>query len=401
MRRILKEIPELVTILRKEKARERDFVVKQIAMMVQGTDQPGRITIELESGGDTPRDRKFGIQSQAHSQVAEKADIPGRYYKRMLGGDEADRGLLAKNLNHWFRKDGSKRRLVRCVDQEIRAFLSDRYRPISHLDLLTTAVQVMTGQYTETAGKPWAKGARAFSWHLSPTRLDVSLVNPCIWVNMDDERPKVGTIDPGTDFGGTPDSWHTWMKTNQPGGVFPACRIRNSETGHGGLTIEGGLYEAVCDNSAHIGLSLSKIHLGKQLQEGLLQDVWSTETLKKQNQLIFAQTADIIRGVFEPEQLQKHVLMFKGLESVAVPNVTIAAGRIAELPGMTEEVRDEILAFYNASTEARGNLHDFTRAVTGAAHAFREIKPEVASELETLGGEFIKGGERRLAALKA
>lgn len=404
--RVLKDIPELVETLREQRTREQDFVVKQDAMVALAGNKPEQISVRLKSnaekkdGLERADNQPYTIQPQVHAQLAEKADIPGRYYRKMLGGPVEDRNLLVTNLNHWWGNETGKRRLVRCVDRDIRAVLSDRYRPISHLDLLTTAVQVITGQYVFDTNKTWAKGARCFSWQMSPTKMDVSLVNPCIWATMDDKEPQVGTINDSEMDWEQFNGWHTWMKSTKKGGVFPACRIRNSETGHGGLTVEGGLYEAVCDNTAHVGVSLAQIHLGKQLQEGMLQEMWSAQTIKKQNQVIFSKVADIIRGVFNPDELLKNVKKFKSLEDIAVENVTNAAGRVSELSGMTEGVRDEILAFYNSSTQARGNLYDFTRAVTGAAHAFRQEKPDVASGLESLGGQFIKRGEAQLVELK-
>lgn len=394
--RILQDIPELVVRLRAEKARERDLLVPQGAIEAEvaefaGEGETGPSLSVITAKGT----EKFLIMPQVHGQLAGKQDIPKKYYDRMAMGDAKDQALWAANLNHWLHKEPKKRRFIRLVDDQVRGFLGTRYRPISHLDLLTSIVQVISGQINEGPG--WAKGARCFNWKLDPMKMDVEFVNPLITLDLDN-------LDKGVQFHEPKDvpqndDGHMWLRPEGqqggPGGghlVMPTMRVRNSETGFGLMTLNGGLYEAICANTSHVGIGMSQIHVGKELTEG---DIWSADTLRKISEVIFAKVIDLTRSMFEPGQLLKVAMKFKGLETEEV-DAKEAANLVMELPGMNEGVRDEILEAYYSHTKHRDNMFDFQRAVTGAAHAFRADKPEVATALEELGGAIIEKGKKAL-----
>jgi hypothetical protein len=391
--RKLKDIPALVETLRVEKARQKDYLVPSAAIELMvtgggsGKDKPGL----LFPGQDEAVNLE--IMEQAHQQISGKLDIPMRYYRRMLDGGPHDIELLALNVNHWLFQAKHKKRFIRTIDGKVRAFLGSRYRPISHLDLVTTAVQVVTGLEADGHEQPWAKGARCFSWALSPTNLDVEFVQPCIQVDLNALDKGVITRDPADFF--IPDSPnHGWLRAQGGGMLFPTVRIRNSETGHGGLTVEAGLYEAICDNTAHLGVSLAQVHVGRELTEA---EVWSPDTHRRINEVIFAKTRDVVRAAFNPESLLKWARAFKGLEDISVVDVREAASQVIEITGLAEGVRDDILEAYRTMTQARGNLFDFQRAITGAAHAHRENDYDTATKLEDFGGKLIASGGGALA----
>lgn len=384
--RIVKDIPELVQTIRAQQARCRDLVVANGGVEFRGEESELAVSI---------RDAAYTVQAQAHGQIAQKfGGIPMTYYSSML--ERKAGGLLATNLNHWRAAQAGegKKHLIRLIDDEIRAVLSDRYRPISHLDVLTTAVQVVTGQDGAAgAEKPYARGAVCFSWTVTPTHLDIAIMNPGLQVDLKHpekgvQRNPAGRYDPDA-----PD--HGWVRANGDGKahwLFPAVFLKNSETGHGGLSVEVGLYEALCDNAARIGTNLVQRHLGRQIDETM--EYISAETFKKENVLIFSKVSDIVRNAFDPELLNLNALKMAGLAKVEV-DVKEAVDAIVELPGMTDGLRDDIFAAYSP-LGAKDTLLDVQRAVTAAAHAVRETEPEKAIELEKLGGAIIEKGRAAL-----
>ena len=414
-KRKLVDIPELVERLRDEKSRQKDYLADQGSMevsvatnIVVGADkQPKEVPeFRLSLGNGV----NVGVLDQAHGQIAGKLDIPKRYYDRMLKGIKEDVDLLADNVNHWLEKQGKKRRLIRTIDGLTRAYLGSRYRPLSHLDVVTQAVMVVTGQEPDSHDQPWAKGARCFSWALNPMKLDVEFVNPCITVDLNhlDQGFKIEDFKHDKDNGGGGTGFvyagHGIQESSngaqggwwhKPGTlrVMPTVRISNSETGHGGLTVTAGLYEAICDNTSHIGQSLAQIHIGGELKE---DELWSPETQQKINAVIFSKVRDVTRNAFNPELLLTWAKRFKGLEEVQVHNVKEAVGHVIELGGLNEDLRDDILAAYHGMTEARGNLFDLQRAVTGTAHVIREKDADIAGKLEDLGGLMIEWGAKVL-----
>ncbi len=385
MKRIVKDIPELVSELRHQSARETDFVVPAPYMTLAPEGAGVRLEFLTKDGIKVSR----GIQSQAHPQIADKLEIPRAYYERMLARTPE---LLCVNANWWLRRMGSKKSLIRSIDDEVRAVLSARYRPLSHLDLLTTAVQVIAGRDGEAGDdRPWARGARAFTWHLSPTNLDVCLLNPGMAVDLEDLSRGVRFLENVT-FSDEP---HSFAGAGL-GLVFPAARIRNSETGHGKLSVQSGLFEGVCSNSAWLPVDLAQRHLGHELDE---EDALSPETYRKMNAAIFSKVADVLRQVFDPEAFLSSCRKFKGLEEVAM-SVTEAADKIVRLPGITEAIRDEILAAYQPLKPERQTLLDVQRAVTAVAvHMHNREEHERAFALEDLGGALIEKGEKAITSI--
>lgn len=66
------------------------------------------------------------VTDHAHGQIAQRLDIPAKYYNRMRSEAPA---LLAANVNNWFQEQ-PERRMIRTLDGKARAFLSDRYRRV-------------------------------------------------------------------------------------------------------------------------------------------------------------------------------------------------------------------------------------------------------------------------------
>ena len=209
--------------------------------------------------------------------------------------------------------------------------------------------------------------------------------------------------DSGTVNG--PDSHQTltadgrgWFQRSKDTGkhlVFPAAFLSNSETGHGGLNVQVGLYEAVCDNTCKIGQDFARRHIGRDLEEG---DLYSSRTMEKMNVAIFAKVADTIRAAFDPTLLLENAKKMKGLQDVEVEDVKDAVSSIVQLDGITEGVRDDIFAAYKPLQVGRDTLLDVQRAVTASAHAVRESDADLADNLEQVGGNIV---ERGLAALTA
>jgi len=381
--RIYRDIPELVKVLRDQKARVKDMIVPSEKMSFVGDEDGLALSVEGKA---------YGIQEQVHPQLAGKFWISGHYYSALREKKAFD--LLATNLEYWRERSKGENRLVRLIDADVRGFLSDRYRPIDHLDIATIAIQVVTGRDAEGGKeKPWAKGAKAFDWGLTPTRMNLGFFNPGIQINLCDLKAGVQFNKPG---GYDPDAPnHGWVKGAKEEGahwVFPAGFVENSETGHGGASVQVGLFEAACDNSSRIGTNLVKRHLGESLEN---EDFYSPETLRKRNSLIFAQIADVFRSVFDPELFLANAKKMKGLAEIEI-EVKEAVAEIVKLPGMTEEVRDDILAAYEPLQDGKDTLLDVQRAVTAAAHAHRQKSIDTAIALEELGGAMIEKGVRAL-----
>jgi hypothetical protein len=400
--RVLRDIPALVEILRDQKARTSDVVAPRgkLEFLNDTVRVDDRTTTELvlRVVSKDYEPKTYRIQPQVHGQFASRFEIPKKYYDRM---NAEARNLLVENLEVWRKHSAKEKNLVRLIDDQVRGFVGSRYRPISHLDLVTTAVQVITGADAGSKeAEPWGLGARCFDWGISPTNLRIGFVNPCLQVDLNNldrgvvqvpEAEAMKVFNEGGD--------HSFRKAG--GGdiehpMFPCAFIKNSETGHGGLNVQGGLYESVCDNTCAVGTDFVRRHIGRDLEEG---DFYTSKTYEKLNTAIYAKVADCIRNVFDPELLLSNARKMKGLEEEEA-DIKTAVDSIVKLPGMTEDLRDDILSSYQPLKQGKKTLLDVQRAVTAAAHGRREAEPEKAEALEALGGAIVERGAAALVPAK-
>jgi len=326
-----------------------------------------------------------------HDQLAEKLGIPSKYYERMATTAPA---LLARNANHWLR-ESSKRHLIRGFKTEDgriigRAFLSDRYRVLDHADLAVTALRAAL---EATSGRDLPPPV-CFGWNLSERSFDLLLVSPHICADLlsDDPMPPdvQQSIVETVALGGDPA--HEVMKVrseHDQGGrrlIFAGIRIRNSETGRGGFRVEVVGLDWVCKNRAIRGIEMAQVHLGRALNEELLT---SPETRAKENEVIFMKAADAVRGAFDHETWDKLVDTLRQSRKVRILPITEAVDAVARREGLTDAVKNGVLAAYRREVADHDTLFDLQNAITAVARETRNpmdgaADPDRAEDLEML-----------------
>src|SRR5271165_2228244 len=115
-----KSLSELAAELDRQNAAKKDYLAdtRRLALAKDGA------TLEGVNGGMPLRDT-------AHAQMSAVLQIPKPYYDRMRH-DAPD--LLADNVNRWLRQQPATK-LIRCMDNQVRAILSDSYRPLDNYEL--------------------------------------------------------------------------------------------------------------------------------------------------------------------------------------------------------------------------------------------------------------------------
>ena len=221
---------------------------------VEGKPERSPIVLTIPNGNGPMR---FGIRHLAHSQIAQKLAIPERYYQRMASNAP---DLLAANVNHWLAVEDGKR-LLRTLDGHVRAFLSERYRPLDNFDFLEVVLPIIQANHLEIV-----------SCEITESRLYLKCVNHKLQGEI-----RVGEIV-------------------QAGAVFS-----NSEVGQGTLRIEQMTYTLRCANGA-IGSSLMrKVHLGRTGGSGDGEaDAWemfSDRTRQLSDSALWHQVRDVAQTV--------------------------------------------------------------------------------------------------------
>lgn len=352
---------DLAEILKDQQARKVDVVAPASAVRSEGGvwHVKGADPV-LTADGVTASAGAYRPTSVADEGMAEKLGIP-RQYLRRLRDERPD--LYDANVNGWLHGSAPERRyhgdgvyageeqtagpdsrsfLVRAFKVNgtgvARALLSDRYRIVDNLDVLTAALDGVrqSGAEVEIDG-----------CDLTERRMYVRIVAPAIREYAEDllagYRSPFGGQDVGR--GWTPERVAEVSRREgqalAPDAdpvVFAGFVLSNSETGGGAFTITPRLVIKVCNNGLTITAdALRNVHLGGKLEEGLIR--WSDETQQRNLELVTSQARDAVTTFLDRDYLR-----------AKLDGIREAAGRPIDDPAKTVK--------HVASTVRLGSHHD-------------------------------------------
>jgi len=279
------DLRELVKEPERQKENKLDLIVDSSTLKAIPDEKDG-IRLEIPEYGEFP------LTEWAHDQLADKLEIPRKYYERMksLGKSE----LLAENVNAWLGE--KERRLIRILDGRIRAILSDRYRMMDNYDLIFLALDEFKKK----------EGVEIYRIDLTETMLYLKAIDRTLAESIREEDV-----------------------------VYGGIIIRNSEVGASALRIEPFILRKVCSNGLILQQSLKKIHLGRQTIE-IGEIEWSDETRELEDRVIWAKIRDIIRATFDKQVFLSRVKKLR--ESIEVKIEKLSA------TFLSEEISSDILS---------------------------------------------------------
>lgn len=297
-------------------------------------------------------DEGFKVNAIAHQQIAAHLAIPKPYYDRL---QHEQPGLLDTNVNTLLRANES-RRMVRTLDGNARAFLSDRYRALDNYDLanhLLPTVQEMMLQ--------------PVSSELTERKFYIKLMSQTLIA-----EPKVG--DP----------------------VRMGLVISNSEVGHGALSIQPMTETLRCTNGMIVtDYAKRSYHVGRlQVGDDEARELFSDATRAADDRAFWMKAVDTIRGVFNEYIFEKIIdKMRASTERKLEGNPVKAVEVVASKYSLTEATSNNVLTHLINGGDL--SQYGLMNAVTRAAQD--EESYDTATELEALGGEIIelKPGEWR------
>lgn len=310
---------------------------------------------------------KFPLNSLAHQQLADYIGIPKQYYDRMLAKNPT---LLADNVNRWLPTDAFKndKRMVRTLDGNVRAFLSDRYRPLENEDLTEAVLPVLMDMDLMIG-----------SSEVTDRRLYIKAVDRRI-VREVPIGTRIGTHVVGGGEG------HTMYLKDV---VYPAVVISNSEVGAGRLSIETGVFTGGCTNLAMIGVGFKKHHVGgkAELLGEDVQHLLSDNTKRLADAAVWATVRDVLRGAFEEEKFEAITKKLIGAaEDKIEGDIVEVVNKFNKRNGITENTGQSVLRhLIESGNLTRYGLH---AAVTRASQDVEDY--DYATEMERLGGQIIE-----------
>lgn len=349
-------LEDLAKLLQDQNGRKLDAVVSSTAIRSEN----GLIVVKdaeptLDESGVTPTDGLYRPTTVFDEGLAEKLGIPSVYLKK-LRQERPD--LFDANVNGWLHgapdrevvlpngqtmtahPDGRKflLRLFRGDGGEgvARAFLSDSYKMIDNLDVLTSALDGVREAGIEV---------EIDSCDLTERRMYVRLVSPQVsalapvllrnyrspFEHGPGDAPRgYWNQQRAREFARLGDrfGWSGDMPI-----LFAGLVIGNSETGGGAYSITPQIKVLTCWNGLNMTQdALRKVHLGEKLDDGIVK--YSDDTQRKNLELVKAQTRDAVATFLNVEYIR-----------AKIEQMEEKAGKPIEHPQATVETVGKTLRF--------------------------------------------------------
>lgn len=291
------------------------------------------------------------VNDHAHRQISQRLGVPAKYYDRMR--THAPK-LLDRNVRYWF-INTPEERMVRTLDGNARAFLSNRFRRLDNYDLMERAVIPALSDHP---------GIRFHIANLTPERLVMRAILPSVSREV---GLQVGDI------------------------VQAGFQMRNSEVGSSALTVEPFTWKLDCLNGqVHNAARVRAYHVGRQLTQ---EDVttspeleFAADTVSAADKATFLMCRDAIRAALSETVLDELVgQMRQAAETAPVQTPVAATQTLANTFDLSDGERDSVLM-----SLARGGMFNkwgMVNAITDAAKLADTFDRQ--EEMERLGGDLL------------
>jgi hypothetical protein len=239
--------------------------------------------------------------------------------------------------------------MIRTLDGNARAFLTERFRPLDHYDLSETIIPTLT-----------QNGCRIESAELTERRLYIKAVTERLTLEV-----KKGDV------------------------VQAGIVVSNSEIGCGSVRVEPMVFRLVCLNGMIANdASMRKYHVGRSGEAGdIAEEFFKDSTRRADDRAFWMKVRDVVEGAFKRdvfERILQRMQMATEMEIPADPVKVIEV--VAEKYGLQESEQSGVLrhlikggdltqwGLVNAITRASQDVEGYDRA----------------TEMERLGGQVLE-----------
>lgn len=295
-------------------------------------------------------DGQFSMHDNAIGQMADRMGIPQRYLRQLASGDPWAIALAAYVLNQHSDWTQRSRVLVRTVGTQVRGILSDSYRRLNSVEILTAFVQEAAGQ-----------GAVISDAYMNDTK---------VWAE---------TILP------TPITVPT--KNNGNVIIFAGARFSTSDYGDGAVDMRAFLLNGACLNGMVRESVMKQVHLGSKLPDNL---ALSQQTYELDTKTTVSAVKDLTKGLFSKDNLMAKAVEIQEASEVEV-DFNKELKRLTSNGGLLKQEGKEVEKILmrndpDDGVQGGATLWKLTQAIT--AHA-RELTPERSRELHELSGQLL------------
>jgi len=317
----------------------------------------GKISMDDEGLLDLSGE-KLGMNRWSDGQLASYTDVPKAYYDRLRLENTA---LLAQNVNHGLsRKDLDDKRLIRTLDGQVRAVLSNRYRVLDGYDLFSVVFPILLGQ------NPEGDQFQVVSSEITERRMYVRALLPRMEAEV-----KVG--DP-VQFG---------------------IQVSSSDVGAGSLRIEPLIYRLVCANGMITEHAMRKYHVGRaQAQGDDIFELMSDKTRMLNDAAFWASVRDVLLASMRPEIFEAQVNKLRDAADRHIKNydleeVVDVTCKTIGLAANKDTKQSIIAALATGNQNAGLTQWGLANSFTAVAATNETIGFDDVVELERAGGHII------------
>lgn len=334
-----KSLVELAQEIERQKAAARDMVAdtRNLSMTEAGALKVGEVGPALI------------VNDYAHRQISQRVGIPAPYYDKMKA--EAPE-LLAQNVNTWFQKS-PERRMLRTLDNRVRAFLSDRYQRIDNHHVANVVLPILLA----------TPGIEVVSCEVTERRMYIKAVSHAIRAEVRGSK-QVGDI------------------------VESGAIISNSEIGAGSLSIFPFIHRLVCLNGMVRNQDgLRKYHVGRRndIVDGEFT-VLSDNTKRLEDQATLSRVGDVLKAAMDEKNFAQAVARMEAATGDRIGGNPVEAVEVlGESFGFVEAERTDILRHLIEGADL--SRYGLIQAITRTAHDVPSY--DRATELETFGGALL------------
>ena len=292
----------------------------------------------------------FSLHSNAVGQLADRMGVPVRYLRTLAQGSDWERLLAATILNQHTDNTQRSRVLIRTVGTEVRGVLSDSYRRLNSVQILTAFVEEAAGQ-----------GAVISDAYMNATK---------VWAET--ILPQPITIP---------------TRKNGDVLIFIGARFSTSDYGDGAVDMRTFMLNGACLNGMVRESVMRQMHLGGKLPDNL---ALSNRTYELDTKTTVSAVRDLTRNLYLPETIERKAYEVLGASEMEVDlekEVKKLTGSGALLKAEGQEV-EKLLMKNDPDDGVQGasTLWKLTQAIT--AHA-RTLSPERSRELHEISGNLL------------
>ena len=362
-------IEDLLTEVQRQSNAKKDYVAstQNDVRMVPMPGFPNNVAVVLQKGQASdvaenypvtglPCLQRLEITEHAHRQIAGRLQIPWKFYARMLE-DHTD--IVLDAVNKLFEREPGTR-LLRTMDNKLRAFLSDRYKRIDNDQVLAAALPAIVKGDLETV---------LLSSQVTDRNLYVKVL-----LTGEEMKQQIGDTRDGT-----------------PDIVQPGFILKNSEIGTGSVGVQAFFYRSFCYNGCVFGktdaFEYRRTHLGGTLIEGADFEILSDKSKKLEDETILSQVTDVMQAIATPEFVNQMGEKLRSLkEGTQIQNPVPAIEILAKENGLNEIEQQAVLQ--NLMEDRDYSRWGVVNAVTKVANT-AIVDYDRASDLEVIGSRLI------------